>query len=200
MEDVIDYDMDSIIGRIPQYDYISNKNLPPLIEQLKFPYVDKNFAFATVEFDEKSNLNKIIENSMSSDYNLLSITPNQIMRKHFSFKGKVTQKEVAKPLDKCKSLGKFTEEELKFENFTSSFSTKPLFIDDKLEEKHVNLTTLTIDNGIAQLLDNFEKNVSKLYEKRAYVHYYVGEGMEEGEFSENFSKLGVLIRNYKDIC
>ena len=39
----------------------------------------------------------------------------------------------------------------------------------------------------------------KMFAKRAFVHWFVGEGMEEGEFLDSRDSLAVLTRDYQEL-
>ena len=63
-------------------------------------------------------------------------------------------------------------------------------------------STLNLVNSTAILpwFSYAANRFDSLYAKRAFVHWYVGEGMESGEFSENREDLAALERDYEELA
>ena len=51
--------------------------------------------------------------------------------------------------------------------------------------------------SIAEVISRMDARFDKLYSKRAFVHHYVGAGLEEGEFVEVRDNLAALEEEYK---
>merc|ERR1719384_386996 len=71
---------------------------------------------------------------------------------------------------------------------------------DEMAQFEKNVVMIANNTAVSRVFsERISKKYDMMYSQRAFVHRYVGEGMEEGEFAEAREDLGFLEKDFLDV-